>query len=185
MQSCKRQRIPWIRLHPVAGTPRNQARRNHRAGMTHIRDLPVDPIAARASLVAEAQYLAIGTQPIQQSAHGSTDLRSFAITPSDSGSDTLPLTGPPLAVLPWHRSDRFPCSTQEPGSRSCHLPAGCRPDRKQVPSELIPKQPCGPGSDIIQTFATRHRRCTHVQLHDPHLTRSSPAFSQLANHHVS
>ena len=46
--------------------------------------------------------------------------------------------GPPLAVLPSHRGDRFPRSAQEPGSRSCRLHAGCRPDSKQVPSGLVP-----------------------------------------------
>ena len=52
---------------------------------------------------------------------------------------TLPLVGPPLAVLPWHRSDRFPRSAQEPGSRSRHLCAGRHSVSKQVPSELIPR----------------------------------------------
>ena len=52
---------------------------------------------------------------------------------------TLPLAGPPLAVLPSHRGDRFPRSIQEPGSRSCRLHAGCRPDSKQVPSGLVPR----------------------------------------------
>ena len=51
---------------------------------------------------------------------------------------TLPLAGPPLAVLPSHRGDRFPRSVQEPGSRSGRLHAGCRPDSKQVPSGLVP-----------------------------------------------
>ena len=53
---------------------------------------------------------------------------------------TLPLARPPLAVLPSHRSDRFPRSLQEPGLRSCRLHAGCRPDSKQEPSGLVPGQ---------------------------------------------
>jgi len=50
---------------------------------------------------------------------------------------TLPLVGPPLAGLPWHRGDRFPRSTHKPGSRSRHLYAGRRSGSKQVPPELL------------------------------------------------
>ena len=52
---------------------------------------------------------------------------------------TLILMGPPLGFLPYHRSDRFPRSTQEPDSRSRHLHAGRRPGSKQVSPELIPE----------------------------------------------
>jgi hypothetical protein len=41
---------------------------------------------------------------------------------------TLPLVGRPLGVLPWHRGDRFPRSTQEPFAgltpSSCRSPLG-------------------------------------------------------------
>ena len=50
---------------------------------------------------------------------------------------TLTLVGPPLAFLPSHRDDRFPRSAPKPGSSSCHLYAGRRPDNKQAPSGLI------------------------------------------------
>jgi len=50
---------------------------------------------------------------------------------------TLILVGPPLEFLPYHRNDRFPRSTQEPGSGSRYLYAGCRPSSKQAPLGLI------------------------------------------------
>ena len=50
---------------------------------------------------------------------------------------TLTLVGLPLELLPLHQDDRFPRSTQKPGSSSCHLYAGRRPDSKQVASRLI------------------------------------------------
>ena len=49
----------------------------------------------------------------------------------------LILVGPPLEFLPYHRDDRFSRSTQEPGSGSRYLYAGCHPSRKQVPLGLI------------------------------------------------
>ena len=50
---------------------------------------------------------------------------------------TLILVVPPLEFLPYHRDDRFPRSTPEPGSGSRRLYAGCRPSSKQVPLGLI------------------------------------------------
>ena len=52
---------------------------------------------------------------------------------------TLPLVGLPLVVLPLHRSDRFPRSTQEPESSSRHLHAGGRLTNKQVTARLVPE----------------------------------------------
>ena len=42
-----------------------------------------------------------------------------------------------LEFLPYHRDDRFPRSTQEPGSGSRHLYAGRHPSSKQVHLGLI------------------------------------------------
>ena len=50
---------------------------------------------------------------------------------------TLLLVGPPLGVLPSHRSDRFPRSTQEPEPRSRRLNAGRHPGHKQALPGLI------------------------------------------------
>ena len=57
-----------LRLHRVAGTARHQARRYHRAGVPHLRDFPVHPVASRTRFLAEAQKLPLGTQPIHQPA---------------------------------------------------------------------------------------------------------------------
>ncbi len=50
---------------------------------------------------------------------------------------TLTLMGPPLEFLPYYRNDRFPRSTQEPGSGSRHLSAGRHPGSKQVSPGLL------------------------------------------------
>ena len=52
---------------------------------------------------------------------------------------TLPLVGLPLGVLPLHRGDRFPRSTQEPESGSRRLYAGHRLGSKQVSPRLCPR----------------------------------------------
>ena len=53
---------------------------------------------------------------------------------------TLILVGPPLELLPCHRNDRFPRSTQKPESSSRRLHTGCHSVGKQVSSELILRQ---------------------------------------------
>ena len=67
---------------------------------------------------------------------------------------TLILVGLPLEFLPYHRDDRFPRSTQEPGSGSRYLYAGCRPSSKQVSLGLILEIRKSPSSDIIQFIST-------------------------------
>ena len=48
-----------------------------------------------------------------------------------------PREGLSLEFLPYHRNDRFPRSTQEPGSGSRYLYAGRRPGSMQVPPGLL------------------------------------------------
>ena len=67
---------------------------------------------------------------------------------------TLILLGPPLEFLPYHRNDRFPRSTQEPGSDSRYLYAGCRPSSKQAPLGLILESRKPPSSDIVHFIST-------------------------------
>jgi hypothetical protein len=68
---------------------------------------------------------------------------------------TLILGDLPLGFLPWHRSDRFPCSLQKPAIRSRHLYAGHRLGSKQVPPELITEQWCIPVFDaFVHAFDT-------------------------------
>src|ERR1700731_4223571 len=45
----------------------------------------------------------------------------------------------PLAASPFASKPRFSCSIRPPLLGSSHLYAGCRPVRKQVPPELIPR----------------------------------------------
>src|SRR6266498_3579299 len=53
------------------------------------------------------------------------------------------LMGPPLGVLPSHRSDRFPRSAQEPELGSRRLHAGHHSSSKQVSLELSPEPTTG------------------------------------------
>ena len=55
MTACQLQSIPPIRLHAVSGLLRNQARRNHRALDTQLRQLPVQYEACRTGFVAGSQ----------------------------------------------------------------------------------------------------------------------------------
>jgi len=74
--------------------------------------------------------------------------------------------------LPYHRNDRFPRSTQEPGSGSRHLYAGRRPSSKQVSLGLIlefHKPPVLTSSNFI---STPHQWFACARLPEPHLTRS-------------
>ena len=89
----------------------------------------------------------------------------------------LILMGLPLGFLPYHRSDRFPRSTQEPDSRSRHLYAGRRPGSKQDSPELILgyKQP--PVLTSPYSFSTPHQWFACARLLDPYLTSSCEAFS--------
>ena len=67
---------------------------------------------------------------------------------------TLTLMGPPLEFLPYHRSDRFPRSAQEPGSGSCYLYAGRHPSSRQVTLGLILESHKPPV--LASSFSFRH-----------------------------
>ncbi|HVO66246.1 MAG TPA: hypothetical protein VMT12_07175 [Syntrophales bacterium] len=75
---------------------------------------------------------------------------------------TLILVGPPLEFLPYHRDDSFPRSTQEPGSGSRYLYAGCRPGSKQVPPGLIPE--FGKPPVLTSSIPFRHLRSSSLSL---------------------
>ena len=83
----------------------------------------------------------------------------------------------PLRLFPSHRSHRFPGSLSEPESESRHLNAGRHAGSKRISPAFIPGQRLNPGFDVVPTLSTRHRWFTCVRLSDPHLTRSSHAFS--------
>ena len=90
---------------------------------------------------------------------------------------TLTLMGYPLVFLPLHQHDRFPRSTQKPGSSSCHLYAGRRPDNKQAPSGLILELSEYPSFDAIADISTPHQWFAVAHLLDPHLIPSTGTFS--------
>jgi hypothetical protein len=99
---------------------------------------------------------------------------------------TLIFAGPPLELLPSHRDDRFPHSTQKPGSGSRHLYAGRRPGSKQAPPRVVLEFAKPPVSTPPNSFRHPIRLATLsadpfacARLPDPHLPRSSAlAFYQ-------
>jgi hypothetical protein len=107
--------------------------------------------------------------------------RHFLATTSPSAPvpriGTLGLGGHPLEPFPSHRGDRFPGYLLEPESESRHLNAGRHTGSKRISPMLIPEQRLHPGFDVVPTLSTRHQWFTCVRLSDPHLTRSSHAFS--------
>ena len=107
-------------------------------------------------------------------------LRSISITETS----TLLRVGPPpcsasvlspswvlhFEFLPYHRNDRFPRSTQEPGSGSRHLYAGRHPGSKQVLPWTYPGVVYGSSFDVVLLFSTPHRWFACARLPEPHLT---------------
>src|SRR5882757_2837406 len=55
----------------------------------------------------------------------------------------------PLAAFPLATTPSFPRSLRSPLPGSAHLYAGCRPARKQAPSELVPRSSDYRGLDIV------------------------------------
>ena len=66
VQLRQAQRITPVGLHPVARLARDQGRRHHHAGVAEPLELPLQAVAARAGLVAEAQLPPIPSQPSRQ-----------------------------------------------------------------------------------------------------------------------
>ena len=58
----------------------------------------------------------------------------------------------PLAAFPLATTPSFPRSLRSPLPGSAHLYAGCRPARKQAPSELVPRSSNYRGFDIVLTL---------------------------------
>ncbi|RDJ98094.1 transposase [Cupriavidus lacunae] len=73
----------------------------------------------------------------------------------------------------------------KPESKSCRLYAGCRLDRQQASSNLVPKLLGSSVLTSIITFTTRHQRFTRVRLFDSHLPGFPPDFSNNAHHEGS
>jgi hypothetical protein len=81
--------------------------------------------------------------------HGSAQPSLLRAAPSLCPASVLwSLRLAPLGRLPWHRSDTFSRSVQEPGGASRRLHAGCRSGRLQGSPELIPEEGARPGFDI-------------------------------------
>jgi len=81
---------------------------------------------------------------------------------------TLIFMGPPLEFLPYHRSDRFPRSGQEPGSSSRYLYAGRHPSSRQVTLGLILESHKPPV--LASSFSFRHLSGSSLALASLNLT---------------
>lgn len=88
---------------------------------------------------------------------------------------TLILGDLPLGFLPWHRSDRFPCSIQKPAIRSRHLYAGHHSGSRQVSPELITGQCCNPVFDaVVHGFDTS----SMIRLRSPSCCAPDPVIAR-------
>jgi len=68
--------------------------------------------------------------------------------------------------------------------RAAYMPGVARAGFRTTP-ELVPRDGCTLGFDIIIGISTRHQRFAFARLSGPHLTGSCPAFCCNANHHRS
>ena len=83
---------------------------------------------------------------------------------------TFSLVGPPLVDFPFASQSRFPRSTTEPGSSSCHLYAGCHSGSTQVSPELFLEQRPSPISTSSENLFDASSGSLIAHLLDPHLT---------------
>ena len=120
--------------------------------------------------LVDLQIKADNAAPSLHPRYGTSPLLQTAPSPCPA-SVLSPLWSLPLGFLPYHRNDRFPRSTQEPGSRSRHLYAGRRSGNKQVSPELI-RALCQPPVLTSSRFSTPHQWFACARLLDPHLTQS-------------
>ncbi len=61
MQAGERLAIPAVGLHPISGLCRDERGGDYGPGMAQMGQLPVDPVAAGAGLIAEGQDFPPGT----------------------------------------------------------------------------------------------------------------------------
>ena len=118
VQTRQHQRVPPVGLHPVAGPPRDQARRHHHTGMPQRRQLPVKPVPARTRLVTEAQPLAVPAQLAHQPPPRGPFVPDRPPVVRGRGA-ALPASAGEHSGDPGRRASRFRQSTQQP----CH-PSG-------------------------------------------------------------
>ncbi len=82
---------------------------------------------------------------------------------------TLALVGPPLELLPFHQSDRFPGSVQKPGAGSRHLYTGGRLGSKQVSPKLVLNPLKKLSFGLIYIFSMPHQWFGVTRLPAPYL----------------
>ena len=79
MQLGEVDRIPPVRLDPLAGLARDQRGSDHDAVVPRRGQLSLNAVAARSGLIAEPQLVAIARQLRSQRLHGSRRVRDLAI----------------------------------------------------------------------------------------------------------
>ena len=106
------QRIPPIRLHPISGLDRDQRRRHHGAVVPETEELPMQTVAARTGLIAEAQPPG---QPRDQLPNHFRPVLKAAPVPGLAAAPRLP------------RSPRRPSTCARPNQRRRYRPSGPSP----------------------------------------------------------
>ncbi|CDX42542.1 hypothetical protein MPLSOD_410009 [Mesorhizobium sp. SOD10] len=81
--------VATVRLHPIARIPRNQRRRHHVAPMAEARELAMNAIAARASLIAKRQRLTGPPETVAQLADGISVIGNLAEIVHRAGASAL------------------------------------------------------------------------------------------------
>jgi len=87
-QPRKRNGVPAVGLHPIAGLPRDQRRRNHGAFVTEQTDQPIETVSGWPCLVAEIDPIELGGDPLNNAAHARircVDLAEEANLPLPAG----------------------------------------------------------------------------------------------------
>jgi hypothetical protein len=126
----------------------------------------------------------VGRAPRLNTTAPSVQHRYSAFNPTTDCSAPVPRIG----ILGLARVTRLACSLRI-GTTGSPVPckslfqvhAAYQPDAVraglQVSAQTYPGVNTAPGSDIIDTVSTSHRRFALARLPGPHLTGSSPAFS--------
>jgi hypothetical protein len=72
-------RVPTVRLDPLPRLARYQRRRHHVTLVSHLTQLSLDAVAARAGLIAKPKFVPLGGQLSRQPLHRGRPVRDFSI----------------------------------------------------------------------------------------------------------
>ncbi|GLS35748.1 hypothetical protein GCM10010869_13370 [Mesorhizobium tianshanense] len=89
MQPRQRDRVPSVRLDPLARPLRDQGRRNHHAVVTKIANLPAQPVTGRPGLEADVQSIILLSQLLDRPLYRCRTIFDLADKPDLAGAAAL------------------------------------------------------------------------------------------------